>query len=82
VPSAQQADQSKGDRCPENDGEFLGILFKVRNAQELWENDPKTYYWRCGDGVKYWSVRDAVVALSKITAVEEVPGVSRELIAA
>jgi hypothetical protein len=65
-----------------NDGEFLGILFKVRNAQELWENDPKTYYWRCGDGVKYWSVRDAVVALSKITAVEEVPGVSRELIAA
>jgi hypothetical protein len=64
------------------DGEFLGIVFKVRNADELWENDPKTYYWRCGDGVKYWSVRDAVVALSKVTAVEEVPGVRRELIAA
>ncbi|MEH2045911.1 hypothetical protein [Nostoc sp.] len=64
------------------DGKFLGVLFKVRNTDELWSNDPKTYYWRCGDGVKYWSVKEAIVALSKVTAVEEMPQVRRELIAA
>ncbi|MCC5618449.1 hypothetical protein LC605_25855 [Nostoc sp. CHAB 5836] len=64
------------------DGEFLGILFKVRNAQELWENDPKTYYWRCGDGVRYWSVKEAVEALSRVTAPIELPEVSQELVAA
>jgi len=64
------------------DGEFLGIVFKVRNPDEIWENDPKTYYWRCGDGVKYWSVREAAMALSRIAAVEEMPKVIRELVAA
>ncbi|WP_230968355.1 hypothetical protein [Nostoc sp. WHI] len=64
------------------DSEFLGIVFKVRNADELWENDPKTYYWRCGDGVQYWSVKEAIVALSKVKAVEEMPQVRRELVAA
>ena len=64
------------------DGEFLGILFKVRNADESWENDPKTYYWRCGDGVRYWSVREAVEVLSRATAPIELPQVCRELVAA
>jgi hypothetical protein len=64
------------------DGEFLGILFKVRNADEVWENDPKTYYWRCGDGVLYWSVKEAVEALSRVTAPIELPQVRRELVAA
>jgi hypothetical protein len=64
------------------DGEFLGIVFKVRNADELWENDPKTYYWRCGDGVWYWSVREAVEVLSRETAPIELPQVRRELVAA
>jgi hypothetical protein len=64
------------------DGEFLGILFKVRNADEVWENDPKTYYWRCGDGVQYWSVKEAVKVLSRATAPIELPQVCRELVAA
>ncbi|MBC6434199.1 hypothetical protein FM036_27695 [Nostoc sp. HG1] len=64
------------------DGEFLGIIFKVRNADELWENDPKTYYWRCGDGIRYWCVREAVKALSRATAPIELPQVLRELVAA
>lgn len=64
------------------DGEFLGILFKVRNTDEIWENDPKTYYWRCGDGVRYWSVREAVEALRRVTIPVEVPQVRQELIAA
>ncbi|MEH2322408.1 MAG: hypothetical protein V7K32_02160 [Nostoc sp.] len=64
------------------DGEFLGILFKVRNADEVWENDTKTYYWRCGDGVRYWIVREAVEVLSRATAPIELPQVRRELIAA
>ncbi|MHC5854416.1 hypothetical protein [Nostoc sp.] len=64
------------------DGEFLGILFKVRNAEEVWENDPKTYYWRCGDGVQYWSVKEAVEALSRVTAPIELPRVRQELVAA
>lgn len=64
------------------DGEFLGILFKVRNADEVWENDPKTYYWRCGDGVRYWSIREAVEALRRVTIPVELPFLSRELIAA
>jgi hypothetical protein len=64
------------------DGEFLGIVFKVRNVNELWENDPKTYYWRCGDGVRYWSVTEAVEALSRATAPIELPQVRRELVAA
>ncbi|BDI20688.1 hypothetical protein ANSO36C_64900 (plasmid) [Nostoc cf. commune SO-36] len=64
------------------DGEFLGILFKVRNADEVWENDTKTYYWRCGDGVQYWSVKEAVEVLSRATAPIEMPQVCRELIAA
>ena len=64
------------------DGEFLGIVFKVRNTDEVWENDRKTYYWRCGDGVQYWSVREAVEALSRVTIPVELPRVSRELVAA
>ncbi|MHC0068601.1 hypothetical protein ACWATR_38025 [Nostoc sp. UIC 10890] len=64
------------------DGEFLGILFKVRNAEEVWENDPKTYYWRCGDGVQHWSVKEAVEVLSRETALIELPQVRRELVAA
>lgn len=64
------------------DGEFLGILFKVRNAEEVWENDPKTYYWRCGDGMKYWSVREAVEALHRATTLVELSLLSRELVAA
>ncbi|WP_100903597.1 hypothetical protein [Nostoc flagelliforme] len=64
------------------DGEFLGIVFKVRNADELWSNDPKTYYWRCGDGVVYWSVKEAVEGLSRVTAPIELPQVRRELEAA
>ncbi|QKQ75151.1 hypothetical protein [Nostoc sp. TCL240-02] len=64
------------------DGKFLGILFKVRNADEVWENDTKTYYWRCGDGVRYWSVKEAVEALSRVTTPVEVPLLSRELVAA
>jgi len=64
------------------DGEFLGIVFKVRNTDEVWENDRKTYYWRCGDGVQYWSVREAVEALSRVTTPVELPRVSRELVAA
>jgi hypothetical protein len=60
------------------DSEFLGIIFKVRNADELWSNDPKTSYWRCGDGVRYWSVKEAVEALSRVTA-PVVPFGSREL---
>ncbi|MEJ6487710.1 hypothetical protein N0Y54_41795 [Nostoc punctiforme UO1] len=64
------------------DGEFLGILFKVRNTDEVWENDPKTYYWRCGYGVQYWSVKEAVEVLSRATAPIELPQVRRELVAA
>ncbi|QKQ75105.1 hypothetical protein [Nostoc sp. TCL240-02] len=63
------------------DGEFLGILFKVRNADEVWENDTKTYYWQRSNGVKYWSVKEAVEALSRVTAPVELPLLSRELIA-
>ncbi len=65
-----------------SDDIVLGILFKVRNAEEVWENDPKTYYWRCGDGVRYWSVKEAVEALSRVTAPIELPQLRRELIAA
>ncbi|MCC5610098.1 hypothetical protein LC612_25870 [Nostoc sp. CHAB 5834] len=61
------------------DGEFLGIIFKVRNADELWENDPKTYYWRCGDGIKYWSVREAIESFALAPVTSEVPYVSLEL---
>ena len=61
------------------DGKFLGIVFKVRNADELWSNDPKTYYWQRSDGMKYWSVREAVEALSSVTAPIELPQVRREL---
>ncbi|WP_193200410.1 hypothetical protein [Nostoc sp. MG11] len=66
------------------DGEFLGILFKVRNLECPWNNDPKAYYWRCGDGIQYWSVRKAIEALSRVTALvkSEVPTVYRELVAA
>ncbi|MCC5655067.1 hypothetical protein LC609_35970 [Nostoc sp. XA013] len=64
------------------DGKFLGILFKVRNTDEVWENDPKTYYWRCGGGVQYWSVREAVEGLSRVTAPIELPQARRELVAA
>ncbi|MEH2343740.1 MAG: hypothetical protein V7K22_19225 [Nostoc sp.] len=60
----------------------MGILFKVRNADEVWENDPKTYYWQCGDGVQYWSVKEAVEVLSRATAPIELPQVRRELVAA
>ncbi|MCC5616609.1 hypothetical protein LC605_16325 [Nostoc sp. CHAB 5836] len=61
------------------DGKFLGIVFKVRNADELWENDPKTYYWRCGDGVRYWSIREAVESFALAPVTSEVPHVSLEL---
>jgi hypothetical protein len=61
------------------DGEFLGIVFKVRNTDESWENDPKTYYWRCGDGVQYWSVREAVESFALAPVTSEVPQVSLEL---
>ena len=54
-----------------NGNEPLGILFKVRNVEEIWENDPKTYYWQCGHDVKYWSVQDAIVALEKLTSPKE-----------
>ena len=64
------------------DGEFLGILFKVRNPDEIWKNDPKTYYWRCGDGVQYWSVREAVEALRRVITPVELLQVRRELVAA
>ncbi|MBD2247475.1 hypothetical protein [Nostoc sp. FACHB-888] len=64
------------------DGKFLGIVFKVRNADEVWENDPKTYYWQCTDGVRYWSVKEAVEGLSRATAPIELPQVRRELVAA
>ncbi|MCC5618420.1 hypothetical protein LC605_25710 [Nostoc sp. CHAB 5836] len=46
----------------------LGILFRVRNIDEVWENDPKTYYWQCGNEMKYWSVREAIEALEKLTS--------------
>lgn len=46
----------------------LGILFKVRNVDEVWENDPKTYYWQCGNGVNYWSAKEAIEALEKLTS--------------
>ncbi|RCJ42110.1 hypothetical protein A6769_38010 [Nostoc punctiforme NIES-2108] len=62
-------------------GEFLGIIFKVRNADEVWENDPKTYYWQCSNGMKYWSVKEAVEALSRATAPIELPQIRRELVA-
>ncbi|WP_193200925.1 hypothetical protein [Nostoc sp. MG11] len=64
------------------DGEFLGILFKVRNLECPWRNDPKTYYWRCGNGIQYWSVKEAIVTLSRVTAPvkSEVPTVYRELV--
>ncbi|RCJ24050.1 hypothetical protein A6770_28810 [Nostoc minutum NIES-26] len=66
------------------DDKFVGILFKVRNPDEVWENTPQTYYWRCGNGVKYWSVREAIEVLQRGTAVvnSEAPAVSRELVAA
>ncbi|WP_341531504.1 hypothetical protein WKK05_36015 (plasmid) [Nostoc sp. UHCC 0302] len=60
--------------------EFIGILFRVRNSECFWLNDPETYYWQCGDGIQYWSVREAVEALSRVTTVV-VSGVSRELVA-
>lgn len=61
------------------DGEFLGIVFKVRNPNEVWENDPKTYYWRCGDGVQYWSVKEAIESFALAPVTSEVPYVSLEL---
>ncbi|MHC5772090.1 MAG: hypothetical protein ACYTXI_42575 [Nostoc sp.] len=61
------------------DGKFLGIVFKVRNVDELWENDPKTYYWRCTDGVRYWSVREVVESFALAPVTSEVPHVSLEL---
>ncbi len=64
------------------DGEFLGILFKVRNADEVWENDTKTYYWQRSNGMKYWSVREAVEALRGATTPVELPLLSGELVAA
>ncbi len=72
-----------------NGNEPLGILFRVRNVEEVWENDPKTYYWQCGNEMKYWSVQDAIVALDKLTSPPrerassiEVPTENMELIAA
>lgn len=61
------------------DSEFLGILFKVRNPDQVWENDPKTYYWRCGDGVRYWSVREAVESFALAPVTSELAHVSLEL---
>lgn len=58
------------------------LIASIRYDDELWDNDPKTYYWRCGDGVKYWSVKEAAVALSRVAAVQELPKVIRELVAA
>ncbi|WP_191762605.1 hypothetical protein [Komarekiella delphini-convector] len=62
----------------------MGILFKVRNPECFWDNDLKTYYWRCGDGIQYWSVKEAIEALSRVTALvkSEAPTVSRELVVA
>ncbi|QKQ75612.1 hypothetical protein [Nostoc sp. TCL240-02] len=72
-----------------NQGVPLGILFKVRNSEEVWENAPTTYYWQCGHDVKYWSVKEAIVALEKLTSLPkkrassiEVPAESMELLAA
>ncbi|MBW4617500.1 MAG: hypothetical protein KME21_30670 [Desmonostoc vinosum HA7617-LM4] len=44
---------------------FLGIVFKVRNQEEFWENTQQSYYWECGIAGRFWSVRDAIEALQK-----------------
>ncbi|HYX17485.1 MAG TPA: hypothetical protein VE944_24640 [Nostoc sp.] len=66
-----------------NGTEPLGILFKVRNSEEVWENAPTTYYWQCGSEVKYWSAKEAIVALEKLTSPSvSVVNESMELLAA
>ncbi|MDZ8240570.1 MAG: hypothetical protein RMZ69_26040 [Nostoc sp. ChiQUE01a] len=72
-----------------NGSEPLGILFRVRNIDEVWENDPKTYYWQCGNEMNYWSAKEAIVALEKLTspareraAMIEIPTENMELVAA
>ncbi|ACC85104.1 hypothetical protein Npun_AF249 (plasmid) [Nostoc punctiforme PCC 73102] len=61
------------------DGVFLGILFKVRNPDEIWENDPKTYYWQGSNGMKYWSLKEAVESFTQDVVTNKVPQVRQEL---
>ncbi|MEA5505951.1 hypothetical protein VB735_23100 [Halotia wernerae UHCC 0503] len=44
---------------------FLGMVFKVRNIDEFWENTQKSYYWECGLTGQFWSIREVFEALEK-----------------
>ncbi|MDF5732480.1 MAG: hypothetical protein PUP92_31910 [Rhizonema sp. PD38] len=46
----------------------LGMLFRVRNLEEFWENEATSYYWQCGGSEKYWSLGEAFTALKELTA--------------
>ncbi|WP_341529954.1 hypothetical protein WKK05_11945 [Nostoc sp. UHCC 0302] len=43
--------------------EHLGIVFRVRNCDCFWENDPAAYHWLSQGGVMSSSVKDAIKGL-------------------
>ncbi|WP_341532113.1 hypothetical protein WKK05_39795 (plasmid) [Nostoc sp. UHCC 0302] len=43
--------------------DHLGIVFRVRNSDCFWENDPATYYWLSQVSVKNLSIKDTIESL-------------------